>query len=501
MNKLPTGRCLGDDRRGLLKPGAPQKVRREIFYTRVSIALTVAVATVIGVVLSRILVWRFQSSHDWFLLQDAFFVLVVYAFIYGSLLHQFSRLGYFKRLRSHRPAERCEVEAFFDMDRAPSLAVLVPSYREELRVVRQTLISSALLEYPNRRVVLLIDDPPHPDEPEAAAELEAMRRLPLEVQAMLTPLHARYLGELRGFERRRAKGGVNVGNEIARLARLYIDASIWLEDRARRCDVNDHTDALFVERILREPADEHRARASELIGWEKVSDPVVAEQRLLHEYRRLAALFAVRLSVFERKRFTNLSHAPNKAMNLNSYISLLGKSFRALIRPDGLHIEECERRLGRLHFPQADYLITLDADSLLMNSYAARLIQIMEQPGNERIAVAQTPYSAVPGKRSLIERTAGAFTDIQYIVHQGYCHHGAAFWVGANALLRRTALEDICVEAEERGFAVRKYIQDRTVIEDTESSLDLVSRGWRIFNYLERLAYSATPPDFGSLIV
>jgi cellulose synthase (UDP-forming) len=39
------------------------------------------------------------------------------------------------------------------------------------------------------------------------------------------------------------------------------------------------------------------------------------------------------------------------------------------------------------------------------------------------------------------------------------------------------------------------------VIEDTESSLDLVSRGWRIFNYLERLAYSATPPDFGSLIV
>ncbi len=40
---------------------------------------------------------------------------------------------------------------------------------------------------------------------------------------------------------------------------------------------------------------------------------------------------------------------------------------------------------------------------------------------------------------------------------------------------------------------------DRTVIEDTESSLDLAIHGWRLLNYPERLSYSATPPDFGSL--
>jgi hypothetical protein len=48
---------------------------------------------------------------------------------------------------------------------------------------------------------------------------------------------------------------------------------------------------------------------------------------------------------------------------------------------------------------------------------------------------------------------------------------------------------------------VTRYIQDRTVIEDTESSVDLVARGWRLFNYPERLAYSATPPDFGALVI
>jgi cellulose synthase/poly-beta-1,6-N-acetylglucosamine synthase-like glycosyltransferase len=40
----------------------------------------------------------------------------------------------------------------------PSLLCLVPSYKEELRTVRQTVLA-ALQEYPDRRVVLLIDDP------------------------------------------------------------------------------------------------------------------------------------------------------------------------------------------------------------------------------------------------------------------------------------------------------------------------------------------------------
>ena len=50
-------------------------------------------------------------------------------------------------------------------------------------------------------------------------------------------------------------------------------------------------------------------------------------------------------------------------------------------------------------------------------------------------------------------------------------------------------------------WEIRRYIQDRTVIEDTESTIDLAIHGWRLLNYPERLAYSATPPDFGSLCI
>jgi cellulose synthase/poly-beta-1,6-N-acetylglucosamine synthase-like glycosyltransferase len=90
---------------------------------------------------------------------------------------------------------------------------------------------------------------------------------------------------------------------------------------------------------------------------------------------------------------------------------------------------------------------------------------------------------------------------MQYLIHQGFTQYNATFWVGANALLRKKALEAIATVDEERGYPITRYIQDRTVIEDTESTVDLVAKNWRLFNYPERLAYSATPPDFGSLII
>jgi hypothetical protein len=188
-------------------------------------------------------------------------------------------------------------------------------------------------------------------------------------------------------------------------------------------------------------------------------------------------------------------------MNLNSYIGLVGQRLRERRAADGLHLEPAGTAEAALEVPDTDYFITLDADSLLVPDYASRLIHLMEQPGHARTAVAQTPYSAIPGAPSALERIAGATTDIQYIIHQGFTGYGATYWVGANALLRKTALADIAVTETERGFPVTRFIQDRTVIEDTESSVDLVDRGWQLHNYPERMAYSATPPDFGSLII
>ena len=151
--------------------------------------------------------------------------------------------------------------------------------------------------------------------------------------------------------------------------------------------------------------------------------------------------------------------------------------------------------------PDCEYVLTLDADSVILPEYCLRLVHLLEREEHSRVAVAQSPYSAFPGPATRLELIAGATTDLQHIIHQGMTYHNATFWVGANAVLRKRALEDIETVEYQDEFKIYRYISDRTVIEDTESTIDLAAHGWTLHNYPERMAYSATPPDFGSLCI
>ena len=218
-------------------------------------------------------------------------------------------------------------------------------------------------------------------------------------------------------------------------------------------------------------------------------------------YRRLVWIFRAELSSFERKRFASLSHEPNKAMNLNSYLGLMGGRYRIRETPSGAIHLPVRGGSFDLEVPDPDYVLTLDADSMLLPEYCLRLVSYMEREENADVAIVQTPYSAFRGAPTRIERISGATTDLQHIVHQGLTHYDATFWVGANAILRKPALDTVMTEESHNGFVIRQYIKDRTVIEDTESSIDMRMHGWRLENYPERLSYSATPPDLGALCV
>jgi hypothetical protein len=188
-------------------------------------------------------------------------------------------------------------------------------------------------------------------------------------------------------------------------------------------------------------------------------------------------------------------------MNLNAYLALLGRNFREEARADGVHLVEVGETSADLRVAPAEFVVTLDADSVLDPEYVLRLLHAMRAPDRQRLAVIQTPYSAFPSPAGVLERVAGATTDVQYVIHQGFTCFGATWWVGANALLRSAALRDLRTWRRERGHAVAVFIHDRTAIEDTESSVDLIARGWTLHNVPERLAWSATPPDFGSLLI
>lgn len=427
------------------------------------------------------------------------FYVPVYMVICGNLVYLIARFGFFQRLSRYRPEVRSAIEDVYaraDCD----LVVLVPSYKEEETIIRQTLISGALVEFPRRRVVLLIDDPPSPGNPADESRIAAARQLPAKLSTQFAAPAEEFQSALTKFLARQETDAIDAVAECRNIMRLYERAATWLEVwelafRRERCGRFDHTDTLFAEKILRAPAKLHRDRARELARMSLDADSV------RREYCRLASLFQVEFASFERKRYVNLSHEPNKAMNLNSYLALLGHGFCEVERPDGLHLEGCDSHDAPFRVPNATYVIILDADSLIVSDYALRLVHVMEQPGNERIALGQTPYLTIRGSPQLIERTAGATTDLHYIIQQGMSRFNAAFWVGPNSLVRTAALADIEFEVRERGHPIKVYIRDRTVIEDSDTTVDLIRKNWRLYNHMSPMAYSATPADFGALVI
>jgi len=131
-----------------------------------------------------------------------------------------------------------------------------------------------------------------------------------------------------------------------------------------------------------------------------------------------------------------------------------------------------------LHIQEPDYVLTVDADSVLLPEYCLRLVHILEQQEHRHDAIAQTPYSAFPGSATRLERVAGATTDLQHLVHQGLTYYEATFWVGANAVIRKRALDDIAKRSYLGDWEIRTYIKDRTPIEDTDSTIDMGIEGW-----------------------
>lgn len=472
---------------------------REIYLTYAFLAFTFVAWTIVSWQTVGILWGRIQNGTPWLIFEQSVFIFIIQGLVYGNFVYQLTRIGYMRRRIANKVASHEEMEKIYDGDAPPALTILVPSYKEELSVVKRTLITAALQDYPSKRVVLLVDDPPHPNNPWDKSALASVRSLPFELQEIFNAASEPFIRAKNEFLLRvdMEYMSIDVATEAVNLAELYKKAANWVEDFAKTIPMEDSGDSLLLNRVFKRAAHSHFERSRLLLA----SDNSFSINRIKREYNRLAALFSVDISSFERKLYVNLSHESNKAMNLNSYIRLLGKAWKVVKKKDGDYLEEASPSDADFYVPTSDFLITLDADSLLVPDYAITLVHEMLKKGNERIAVAQTPYNTIPNPQGNLERIAGATTDIQYLIHQGFTYYGATYWVGANALLRVSALPDIATVTSERGFDMPVFIQDRTVIEDTESSVDLVACGWQLYNYPERLAYSATPPDFGSLLI
>jgi len=434
-----------------------------------------------------------------FTLETVGYLVTVTFLNFSALIYLISRQGAFQRFSKHIRTSRTLLEKYFN-SHTPSITVLVPSYDEEPQVIRKTLLSAALQEYPKIKVVLLLDDDYRKVKPNKLERFQTAQSLGKDIQQLLAEPYNKFNKALKQFEQNN-KSDIITGGEILKISSQYTEASAWLNKMAEKETIEDHVDVFFADQVFRKLANELELVATALNTSHK-ENASITKTKAIHLYTRLTWIFGAELDVFERKRYASLSHELNKAMNINSYIGLMGGNYIKEETPEGIVlIPTTKPTSNTLNIPDSEFILTLDADSILLQEYCLRLVYLMQQPDNADVAVSQTPYSSFRGASTRIERLAGATTDVQHILHQGMTFYGATFWVGANAVIRKKALEDIVEKEWVGGYEIKRYVQDRTVIEDTESSIDLAVHGWRLLNYPERLSYSATPPDFGSLIV
>ena len=220
------------------------------------------------------------------------------------------------------------LDQFYDIT-APTLTTIVPSYQEDAQVIRNTLLSAALQEYPSKRIVLLIDDPPTPRTEKARDQLRAARALPGELEHLLAAPASRFTRALHDFEAEFGSGArpgfpVMVGPDPELRRRGELAARTWPSSRRSPTTPTPSSPTRWCSGC---PS---RLRAVALALRESLAEDVVLEPVPAAPPVPPAdpGSFRAELTSFERKQYVSLSHEPNKAMNLNSYIGLMGGSYR-----------------------------------------------------------------------------------------------------------------------------------------------------------------------------
>ncbi len=322
------------------------------------------------------------------------YMLLVTLLTASAVAYLLARLGHLQRVRGHRRVPRAVMDAAFD-ESNPTLTAIIPSYKEDRRVIRQTLLSAALQEFPNLRVVLLIDDPANPTSEIAKRQLAEARALPGEIAELLEPPRRRFEAALDAFE-----SSSDGGTPIARrhlAPRRDLRRRRDLPARAGPTARRSPTTSTPSSSTRSSSPSRSTSRPSPLALREAmVADAEISAARVRRLYRRLVWIFRADISSFERKRFASLSHEPNKAMNLNSYLGLMGGRYRIRETPAGAIHLPVRGGSFDLEVPDPDYVLTLDADSMLLPEYCLRLVAFMEQPENADVAVVADPVLGVP---------------------------------------------------------------------------------------------------------
>jgi cellulose synthase/poly-beta-1,6-N-acetylglucosamine synthase-like glycosyltransferase len=455
----------------------------------------VLVAAVITAINPASQLGRHLHAHHWAgLARDGLLLLVVALLAFNTLMHLVTRMAAQKKLAAHVPVNDHALAAYF-VGAAPAVTLLIPCQGEDEPMLARALMSAALQTYPQRRVVLLIDNNQGGDNQGPVA-----RALSRRIQQSLQAPADKFTKALTDFRARQAAGPMDMIMEQRLLTELNLDAAECYRSYAQGHPGDDHVDSHFVEKVLERQCNEHLTRAQVWQARLAGTRAAPGAEMIALEYRRLAALFSVEITSFERARYANLSQAPGRAMNLNGYIGLTGKYFHERLLEGGLrYLEEGDYFGTYFHVPDADFFLVLDADSYVAPDCLLKLMHFMQQPGREKTAITQIPGHPAPNTGLMLQRVAGALMDLRSTGLLGYARHDAASWVEESGLIRKSALRDIARTQQESGLSVTRYFSANPACGGMATNLRLLRHAWRVTSHPERLAWTSAPAELGVL--
>jgi hypothetical protein len=161
------------------------------------------------------------------LVETVGFLTAVTLLAASATAYLFGRLGFYYRTKTGRRTPRAMLDEFY-AERRPSVTALIPSYQEEPGVILMTLLSTALQEYPDLRVVLLVDDPPNPRYAGPRRLLDSAEALPAEVERLLSEPRRRFDRALEAFERSADPALPTTAGEVHAVAAEYEFAGAWI---------------------------------------------------------------------------------------------------------------------------------------------------------------------------------------------------------------------------------------------------------------------------------
>ncbi|WP_150306491.1 glycosyltransferase family 2 protein [Planctomonas psychrotolerans] len=470
----------------------PRPSTRTLALARIAIFATILIWLAYAVFTVLSLMVEPWAGDFGFALSSLGYLAVVTLLAVPALLYLVVRLGALERFRNHVRVPRAALDRFY-ATRRPSVTVLISSSDQGMAAVRRSLWSAALQEYPDLRVVHLLDGPGG-----AGSDRDDLRGVAAEVASELVPLRSRFTEARERF----SIEGVEAGSDTSAasvLADHYAWAAAWLHRKANSSAGRLPADRFFADEVLAGLGDELELTAVALFAAVNQGEAPDA-QRMSELYDRLVWIFSAELETFERRAFASLPSGNGRAGNLNAYLGLMGGSYRLEDSPDGGILHPCAPADADTVVPDADFVITLDASSVVLRDYALRLVHHLELPSNARVAVVQTPSSSVARATTVLGRTIEAATDLQHLQLQGMTRFGATVLAGSAATFRTRALRDIVDVEISGGFELRRFFRGTAAWHDSATSLEFERNGWSLVNYPERLSAIDTPPDFGSLV-